>query len=235
VGPRVARLRSASDSPFMRFLRRRSTQPDDPRVAALADELAVAWGAMPSCLIWSGSLPAAEDEHAAVTALVRERWWEFNGRGRLDEMDEAPAVQLLTWVFGHALEGDQEVIPLARAGDLAAKFISLLPERRRWFGNSWDGPPFPRPRFDADEYAQTDWDEVAETLRSKIAHAPPEWFDPAQLKEAARERLDLYAREGIEPGSSVRSWNDLTDHVWDTGVVAVAEGRAWIAWFTDDD
>jgi hypothetical protein len=55
----------------------------------------------------------------------------------------------------------------------------------------------------------------------------PETWDPAKLREAARERI------GIE--SDVRSWNGLTDHVWDTGVIAVAEGRAWIAWFTDDD
>jgi hypothetical protein len=218
----------------MRFLRRRSIDPDDPRVAALLGEVEAMRGTRSPWLIWSGPLPSDGDEHAA-TALVRERWWEFNGHGRLDEMDEGAAVQLLTWVVGHALEDDSEVMPADRARGLAAKFVSLLPRRRRWFGNHWDGPPFPRPQFDAEEYAQTDWDEVAETLRSKLAHVPEEWFDPPKLKEAARETLDLYAREGIEPESDVRSWNGLTDHVWDTGVIAVAEGRAWIAWFTDDD
>jgi hypothetical protein len=216
-------------------------EPDDPRVAAFAEELAAARGETASArarwpwLIWSGPLPGDSDEHAAVTALVRKRWWEFDGEGRLDEMDERPAVQLLTWVFGHALEAESELMPSDRARELAARFVSLLPKRRRWFGNDWDGPPFPRLQFDANEYAQTDWDEVAETLRSHLAHVPAEWSDPANLKEAARETLALYAREGIEPDSDVRSWNGLTDHVWDTGVIAVADGRAWIAWFTDDD
>ena len=219
----------------MRFSRRRSTRPDDPGVAALAGELDAARGAVPPWLIWSGPLPTDGDDHAAATALVRERWWEFNGRGRLDEIEEQSALELLTWVVGHALENNTEVMPDDRASELAAEFVSLLPKRRRWFGNSWNGPPFPRPQFDAEEYAQTDWDEVAETLRSKLSDFPEEWFDATKLKEAARETLDLYASEGIEPESDVRSWNGLTDHVWDTGVVAVAEGRAWIAWFTDED
>jgi hypothetical protein len=30
-------------------------------------------------------------------------------------------------------------------------------------------------------------------------------------------------------------WNPLTAHTFDTGVVAAAEERAWIAWFTDED
>jgi hypothetical protein len=216
-------------------LRKRSTKPDDPRVAAFADELAAARGGVPPSLVWSGDLPSDGDEHAAATALVRERWWEFNGEGRLEELEEHDARELLTWVIGHRLEDDAEVLPVDRARELAAKFASLLPERRRWFGNDWDGPPFPSPQFDADEYAQTDWGEVAETLRSHLAHAPPEWFDAARLEQAARETLDRYAREGIEPASGVRSWHGLTDHVWDTGLIAVGEGRAWIAWFTDDD
>ena len=31
------------------------------------------------------------------------------------------------------------------------------------------------------------------------------------------------------------AWNDATDFTFDLGVVAVADGRAWIAWFTDED
>ena len=218
----------------MRFFRRRSTEPDDPRVAAFADELAAARGETasthtqwPPWLIWSGPLPSDGDELAAITALVRERWWEFNGDGRLDEMDEGPAVQLLTWVVGHGLENDDEMVSPDRAGELVARFVALLPEHRRWFGNDWDGSPFPRPMLDEKEFEETDWMEVSETLRSGLPWMPPETWDPAKLREAARETI------GTE--SDVRSWNGLTDHVWDTGVVAVADGRAWIAWFTDDD
>lgn len=220
----------------MRFFRRRSTEPDDPRVAEFAAEFAAGRGTRLQTrdrgrpwLIWSGPLPSDGDEHAAATALVRERWWEFNGKGRLDEIDERTALQLLTWLFGHTLEDDYEVLPVDRAQELAARFVSLLPEHRRWFGNDWDGPPFPRPHLDENEWARTDWTEVSETLRSAMPDFvfPPEILDPAKLREAARE--------GIGRDHDVRSWNDLTDHVWDTGVIAVAQGRAWIAWFTDDD
>lgn len=217
----------------MRFFRRRSKEPDDPRVAAFAEELAAAWGATAirrtqrPWLIWSGAMPPDGDEHAAVTALVRERWWDFNGNGRLDEINEGVALELLTWLFGHTLEGDDEVLPVGRARELTAQFVSLLPEHRRWFGNDWEGPPFPREVLDEEKFERTDWAEVSQTLRSSLPWMPPENLDPTSLREAARERI------GTE--SDVRSWNALTDHVWDTGVIAVAESRAWIAWFIDDD
>ena len=107
----------------MRFLRRRSIDPDDLRVAALVGEVEAMLGTRPPWLIWSGPMPSDGDEHTAATALVRERWWEFNGHGGLDEMDEGPAVQLLTWVVGHALVDDSEVMPADRARGLAAKFV----------------------------------------------------------------------------------------------------------------
>ena len=114
----------------MRFFRRRSTEPDDPRVAEFAAEFAAARGETASArmqwpwlLIWSGLLPSDGDEHAAVTALVRKRWWEFNGKGRLDEIDEPTALELLTWLFGHTLEDDDEVVPFDRARELTAKFV----------------------------------------------------------------------------------------------------------------
>jgi hypothetical protein len=219
----------------MRFFRRRSTEPDDLRVAAFIDELTAAWGQTASArmqrpwLIWSGPLPSDGDDHGALTALVRERWWDFNGEGRLDEIDDSTALELLTWLFGHTLAEKHEVIPFDRARELTTKFVSLLPRRRRWFGNDWDGPPFPPPHLDEAEWARTDWTEVSETLRSAMPDFPfsPEILDPARLKEAAKE--------GIGRDHEVFGWNALTDHVWDTGVIAVAEGRAWIAWFTDDD
>ena len=156
-----------------------------------------------------GPLPRDGDEHAAVTTLVRERWWEFNGEGRLNEMDEGPAVQLLTWVFGHGLENDDEVISPDRAGELAATFVSLLPERRRWFGNDWDGPPFPRPILDEKEFEETDWVEVSETLRSGLPWMPPETWDPAKLREAAREGSEpnpTFARGmGLPTTSGIRA------------------------------
>jgi hypothetical protein len=32
-----------------------------------------------------------------------------------------------------------------------------------------------------------------------------------------------------------RSWHPCTYRTFDSGLIAVAEGRAWIAWFTDED
>jgi hypothetical protein len=34
---------------------------------------------------------------------------------------------------------------------------------------------------------------------------------------------------------SALAWDSATRFTFDLGVVAVAEGRAWIAWFTDED
>ena len=213
--------------------------PDDPRVSDFVEELArergetgekwfgSRWRAWP-WLVWSGPLPTGADEHAAVTALVCGRWWEFSGKGRLAELDESRALELLAWVLGHSLEGANEIMPSARAHTLAASFESLVPEPRRWYWNEWNGPPFPRPHFDANELAETDWDEVAEILRSKLADMPSEWIDADQLRAAAKEKTGTHYAD-------VYSWNALTDHVWDTGVIAVAAQRAWIAWFTDDD
>jgi hypothetical protein len=171
-------------------------------VAEFAAELAAAWGAPPNTppwLIWSGPLPHDGDEHAAATALVRERWWEFDGDGKLDEIDEATAVELLTWLCGHTLEGEYEVVPPDRARDLAASFVSLLPERRRWFGNDWDGPPFPRPRFDANEYAQTDWDEVAETLRSHFPRSHPSGLIRRSSRRMRAKRSTCMHGRGSSP------------------------------------
>ena len=37
------------------------------------------------------------------------------------------------------------------------------------------------------------------------------------------------------PSTSHYSFDPATDFTFDMGVVAVANGRAWIAWFTDED
>jgi hypothetical protein len=132
--------------------------------------------------IWSGRLPSDGDEEAAVNALVQTGMWRFHGEGELDEIeDEARAIELLTWLFGHRLAGHglSELMPTARASELAGRFVSLLPDRRRWFGNDWDGPP-----------------------------GPPDYISQS---------------------------NPMTHATFDAGVVAVADGRAWIAWFTDED
>jgi hypothetical protein len=63
----------------------------------------------------------------------------------------------------------------AQATELALRFVSLVPERHRWFTN-FEG----------------------------------------QLGEAWAS-------------------TPLTDYTFDAGFIAVAEGRAWVAWFTDED
>lgn len=163
---------------------RRDVSPDDPRTSAFALELVREREGDPDVdrigesewlLIWSGPLPPDLDEAAAVNALVQERWWHFNGKGKLDEVaDEGWVFDQLTWLFGTTMAYDTVLMPRERAAELAARFVALIPEPRRWFTNHQGFP------------------------------------DPT-------------------------AWNPATDFTFDAGYVATAEGRAWIAWFTDED
>ena len=168
--------------PFLDCFSRREDPPpppesDDPRVTALAAEIGEARGDTFPWLVWSGPLLGEGEAATEATALVRRRWWEFNGEGELVEIDEDSAVDALTWLVGNTLAYDSELMTFERAAELTAKYVALMPIPRRWFANS-------------DDF----------TLRG--SHYS---FDPA------------------------------TDFVFDIGFVAVAEGRAWIAWFTDED
>jgi hypothetical protein len=99
-------------------------------------------------VVWSGPLPPGSDVHEQVEALMREPWGLFTGTAVLDEqwspwsgdprfteMSEEQAVRWLTWVLGHDLVYNTEVIPAAQADELAAQFSDLLPSTRRWFTN----------------------------------------------------------------------------------------------------
>ena len=178
---------------FERWLRRQSPWPesDDPQIVAFVDELARAYTGRarddeanwdPDWLIWSGPVPAADDDLAAANALVQRRWWFFNGaaggNGLREVVDEERVVPRLAWHIGHEMVFDNERMPQADAIALADRFVSLVPEPRRWFTN-----------FSVDE----------------------------------RGFPDRYA-------SSV-----LTDFTFEAGFVAIAEGRAWLAWFVDED
>jgi hypothetical protein len=68
--------------------------------------------------------------------------------------------------------------PTLRSERLAERFVSLVPERRRWFTN-----------LDMDE-------------------------------------------EGYPDRTA---WNALTDFLFEARFIAIAEGRAWLAWFVDED
>ena len=93
--------------------------------------------------------------------------------------------ELVHW---HAEAYETELMPPARATELAEKFISLLPERRRWFGNEW-----------------------------------------VRLEDLAG--LGPLGTELTHPDAS----HPCTYRTFDAGLIAVADGRAWIAWFTDED
>ena len=132
----------------------------------------------PWWLIWSGPLAAADDGMAAANALIQQPWWYFNGRGTLrDVEDEGSVAAQLAWLIGHGLAYDTELVSQARASELAEKFVSLIPERRRWFSNY----------------------------------------------------------DGVLGSDNVIGSNPLTDFTIDYGFVAVADRRAWIAWFIDED
>ena len=55
---------------------------DDPRVAALAAEISCRIGGADDWLLWSGGLLGDGDALTEATALVRRRWWRFNGSSR---------------------------------------------------------------------------------------------------------------------------------------------------------
>ena len=170
----------------MRFRRRADPpsppEPDDPRVAALAAEIERARGGTYYWLLWSGGLLGDGDAVNEATALVRRRWWHFNGdfnpEQQLDEIDEESAAEILSWLVGNMMAYDHELMTSERASAFTAEFMSLVPTPRRWFANG----------------------EVS-------------WL----------------------PGGRAWAGNPATDFTFDEGVVAVAEGRAWIAWFTDED
>ena len=133
-------------------------------------------------LLWSCALLGDGDAASEATALVRRRWWHFNGdfnpEKELRVIDEQSAAEVLSWLIGNSMAYDTELMPPERAAAFAAEFLSLVPAPRRWFANG----------------------------------------------EASR----------LAGG---RAWagSPATDFTFDEGVVAVAEGRAWIAWFTDED
>jgi len=115
------------------------------------------------------------------TAVLDEQWSAWSGVPRFTEIPEQWAVRWLTWILGHDLAYKTELIPAARADELATQFIDLLPSTRRWF---WNG----------------------EEVEDDIVELP-----------------------------AVSAWNPLTTYTFDKGVIAAAEGRAYIAWFTGED
>lgn len=159
---------------------------DDPRLVAVADELARAltgraldelpWDDLP--LIWSGPLTVEGGDLAAANALVQQRWWHFTGRGALREVaDDDAVVRQLAWLIGHDLAYEVELMPPAKAAELAETFVSLVPDHCRWFTNY----------------------------------------------------------DGMLGSDSVVGSTPLTDFTFDYGYVAVADRRAWVAWFVGED
>ena len=117
--------------PFLDRFRRRADpdpvpEPDDPRVSALAAEIALARGNTYDWLLWSGGLLGDGDAANEATALVRKRWWHFDGEPRLIEIDEELAADVLSWLIGHTLAYDSELMTSERATTFAATFMSLV-------------------------------------------------------------------------------------------------------------
>jgi hypothetical protein len=154
-------------------------KPDDPRVSMLGAEIERARGDTYYWLMWSGGLLGDGDAASEATALVRRRWWHFNGDFNIEtelfEVNEQSAAEVLSWLMGNTMAYDTELMKPELASAFTANFITLIPRPRRWFTN---GDGFP---------------------------------------------------------SSQYSFNPATDFTFDMGVVAVADGRAWIAWFKDED
>ena len=152
-------------------------ESEDPRVTALAAEIAQARGNTLPWLVWSGPLLGDGDAASEATALVRRRWWQFNGEAELIEVDEISAVDALTWLIGNTMAYDSQLMTVEEAAAFTAKYVALMATGRRWFANS-------------DEFRHDD--------------------------------------RGY-------GWNPATDFTFDVGFVTVADGRGWIAWFTDED
>jgi hypothetical protein len=116
--------------------------PDDPRLAKLVEAVERARGES-DFVLWSGQLPPGREAHDQVESLMREPWGRFTGSAalaeewtpRFDEFSEEWAVRRLTWLLGHDLAYDSELVPEAEAEEVANRFVELLPSPRRWFSN----------------------------------------------------------------------------------------------------
>jgi hypothetical protein len=95
--------------------------------------------------LWSGRLLGDGDAVNEATALVRRRWWHFNGdftsEHELVEIDEESAAKVLSWLIGNTLAYDVELMTPERATGFTANFMSQIPTPRRRFTNGYDLPP----------------------------------------------------------------------------------------------
>jgi hypothetical protein len=122
--------------------------PDDPRLKQIAEAIDRVRGWTFPFVVWSSPLPHGRDVHEQVETLMREPWGLFSGTALLDEqwpessgvqrfeeLSEEKAVRWLTWILGHDLAYNVELIPAAQANELATEFVDVLPSTRRWFTN----------------------------------------------------------------------------------------------------
>jgi hypothetical protein len=128
--------------------------------------------------------------------------------------------------------------PLLGDGDAVNEATALA--RRQWWHFNGDFDP-EKKLYEIDEESAAEalsW-LIGNTMAYDLELMPPERAAAftAEFMSLVPTPRRWFANGEVSwlPGGRAWAGTPTTDFTFDEGVVAVAEGRAWMAWFTDED